>query len=62
MRGGLHGEQPSLTHLDADDLKATVDFRDVYAALAEDVLDADGGQVIPGHAGRLGGLLVRGLL
>lgn len=62
VRGGLHGEQPSLTHLDAGDLKATVDFRDVYAALAEDVLNADGGQVIPGHTGRLGGLLVRGLL
>jgi len=53
VRGGLYGEQPSLTDLDAGDLTATVDFRDVYAALAGDVLDADGGQVIPGHAGRL---------
>ena len=29
VRGGLHGEQPSLTDLDDGDLKYTVDFRDV---------------------------------
>ncbi len=32
--GRLIGEQPSLTDLDDGDLKATMDFRDVYAAHA----------------------------
>src|SRR5262249_46987302 len=33
LKGGLHGDQPSLTDLDDGDLKYTVDFRDVYAGL-----------------------------
>ncbi len=49
VRGGLHGEQPSLTDLDAGDLTATVDFRDVYTALAGGTLGADAEQVVPGH-------------
>jgi uncharacterized protein (DUF1501 family) len=32
VKPGLHGEHPSLTDLDNGDLKATADFREVYAA------------------------------
>lgn len=55
--GGHHGEQPSLTDLDDDDLRSTTDFRDVYATLLADVLDADPGQVLTGHTTRLDGVL-----
>ncbi|MHA6622344.1 DUF1501 domain-containing protein [Pseudonocardia sp. DLS-67] len=41
VRGGFVGEQPSLTDLDDGDLKATTDFRDVYATLLTRVLNAD---------------------
>jgi uncharacterized protein (DUF1501 family) len=41
VRGGFVGEQPSLTDLDDGDLKATTDFRDVYATLLANVLGAD---------------------
>jgi uncharacterized protein (DUF1501 family) len=41
VRGGFVGEQPSLTDLDDGDLKATTDFRDVYATLLTQVLGAD---------------------
>ena len=53
VSGGFHGEQPSLTHLDAGDLRASVDFRDVYASLAEHALGVDGDRVVSGHPGRL---------
>lgn len=57
VRGGFLGEQPSLADLDAGDLRSTVDFRDVYATLAERVLGVDAGLVVPDHRGRLDGLL-----
>jgi uncharacterized protein (DUF1501 family) len=40
VQGGFVGAQPSLTDLDAGDLKFTVDFRDVYATLLHGVLGA----------------------
>jgi uncharacterized protein (DUF1501 family) len=50
VRGGFVGEQPSLTDLDDGDLKPTGDFRDVYATLLADVLDADPERVLgPGR-------------
>ena len=55
--GGFHGEQPSLTDLADGDLKATTDFRDVYAAVLGDVLGAEPERVLDGHTGRLDGLL-----
>jgi uncharacterized protein (DUF1501 family) len=56
--GRLIGEQPSLTDLDrGGDLKSTLDFRDIYAAVLADVLGADPGGVLDGWAGRLPGLL-----
>jgi uncharacterized protein (DUF1501 family) len=57
VRGGrLIGEQPSLTDLDDGDLKYHTDFRDVYAAVAADVLGTDPGAVLNGWTGHLHGL------
>jgi len=41
VAGGLHGEHPSLTELDAGDLAHTVDFRRVYAAVIRDWMTGD---------------------
>jgi uncharacterized protein (DUF1501 family) len=57
VRGGLHGEAPSLTDLDDGDLQYGIDFRDVYATLVADVLGADPAPVLGGWRGRLGDLL-----
>ncbi|HEX4018285.1 MAG TPA: DUF1501 domain-containing protein [Frankiaceae bacterium] len=50
VRGGMYGDQPSLTKLgtgaDDGDLIATTDFRDVYATVLSDVLAADPGPVL----------------
>jgi uncharacterized protein (DUF1501 family) len=57
--GRLIGKQPSLTDLDrGGDLKATMDFRDVYAAILADVLDADPERILDGWTGRLPGSLL----
>ncbi|MCO8270519.1 DUF1501 domain-containing protein [Actinoplanes sp. TRM 88003] len=53
IKGGLHGEPPSLTDLDDGDLKFTTDFRDVYATLLADVLDSDPARILDGWSGRL---------
>ncbi|MGI8421479.1 MAG: DUF1501 domain-containing protein [Gaiellaceae bacterium] len=52
VRGGMIGEFPSLTSgLDSDgNLRATADFRGVYAALVEQWLGGDAARVIPGAA------------
>jgi uncharacterized protein (DUF1501 family) len=41
VKGGFHGEYPSLTQLDDGDLKYTTDFRRVYATLLDKWLNAD---------------------
>jgi uncharacterized protein (DUF1501 family) len=46
VNGGFYGEQPSLTDLDAGDLKFTTDFRSVYATLLDKVLGADPAQIL----------------
>ncbi len=38
VKGGFYGDEPSLTDLDAGDLRFTTDFRSVYATLLEDLL------------------------
>lgn len=58
VTGGLAGQTPSLTDLDAGDLRSHVDFRDLYATITESVLGADPGQVLGGHPGRLGHILM----
>lgn len=57
VQGGFYGEQPSLTDLSNGDLKATTDFRDVYATVLQDVLSADAGRILDGHTGSVDGLL-----
>ncbi|EWC62219.1 hypothetical protein UO65_2468 [Actinokineospora spheciospongiae] len=57
VAGGFHGEQPGLADLDGDDLKATTDFRDVYATLLGRVLAADPARVLDGHRGNVDHLI-----
>lgn len=52
VAGGFYGEQPSLRDLDDGDLKATMDFRDVYAAALGSVLDVDPARYLDGYKGR----------
>ncbi len=53
IRGGFYGEQPSLTDLDAGDLKENTDFRSIYATLLDKVLGTDPGKVLGDYSGRL---------
>ena len=46
VNSGFHGDQPSLTDLDAGDLKASQDFRSLYSELLTSVLGADPAPVI----------------
>ncbi|GIG91373.1 DUF1501 domain-containing protein [Plantactinospora endophytica] len=48
VTGGLYGEQPSLSDLDDGDLKATVDFRQVYGTVLGAVLGADPARYLDG--------------
>jgi uncharacterized protein (DUF1501 family) len=41
LKGGLYGQQPSLTDLVDGDLKHSIDFRSVYATILERWLGAD---------------------
>lgn len=52
VSGGFYGEQPSLTDLDDGDLKATMDFRDVYATVLASVLDAEPARYLDGYEGQ----------
>ncbi|HEU4389133.1 MAG TPA: DUF1501 domain-containing protein [Blastocatellia bacterium] len=54
VRGGLYGDQPSLTDLDAGNLRHTVDFRSVYATLLDKWLVADSNRVLGGTFSDLG--------
>ncbi len=57
VRGGLFGEEPSLTDLDGGDLKASTDFRAVYGSLLRHVLDTEPGKILLGCSGEVEGLL-----
>jgi uncharacterized protein (DUF1501 family) len=46
VKGGFHGQMPSLTDLDDGDLKYTTDFRRVYATLLDKWLNADSAKVL----------------
>ncbi|MFO0828926.1 MAG: DUF1501 domain-containing protein [Phycisphaerales bacterium] len=46
VRAGLLGEHPSLVDLDQGDLRHTVDFRSVYAAILEDWMKAPATKVL----------------
>ena len=48
VRGGMIGEFPGLASLDADgNVRATSDFRGLYAALAEQWFGVDGARIVP---------------
>jgi uncharacterized protein (DUF1501 family) len=46
LRPGLLGDHPSLTELDQGDLRFTVDFRSVYAAILEDWMGAPSARIL----------------
>lgn len=46
VKPGVHGAHPSLTDLDAGDLKFTLDFRSVYATVLEKWLGADSRKIL----------------
>src|SRR5439155_18068825 len=46
VKGGVVGKHPSLSDLDADDLKFHTDFRRVYATLLDGWLGCDGKAVL----------------
>ena len=48
VKGGFYGEQPSLSKLINGDLAVTSDFRDIYAAVLEDVLKSPAEKVLTG--------------
>jgi uncharacterized protein (DUF1501 family) len=48
VKGGFYGDQPSLSKLVNGDLAVTTDFRDIYAAVLEDVLKTPGEKILSG--------------
>jgi uncharacterized protein (DUF1501 family) len=46
IKGGVYGEQPSLTDLDNGDLKFATDFRAVYATVLERWLGRDAAPIV----------------
>ena len=52
IKGGLYGEQPSLSNLKNDDLAVTTDFRDIYASLLEKVLGTPAERILGNWKGR----------
>jgi uncharacterized protein (DUF1501 family) len=48
VRGGFHGQHPSLDGLERGDLAFTTDFRSVYASMLQGWLNADASQVLKG--------------
>lgn len=54
VKGGLFGQYPSLTDLDAGDLKHHVDFRGVYASVLEGWLKTPSKPVLRGEFAKLG--------
>lgn len=54
VKGGMYGEQPSLTSLDVNgNLQVVTDFRSVYGGLLENVLGTPVKDVIPGWSSTL---------
>ncbi len=60
VAGGFYGHQPSLTDLDEGDLKASTDFRDVFATVLDAVLHADPERYLPDYKPRTLPLFRRG--
>lgn len=49
VKGGLYGQTPSLTDLDEDNLKTSLDFRNAYATVIGRWLDGDPAAVLNGN-------------
>ncbi len=49
VKGGLYGEQPSLSTLDHGNLKFTTDFRSVYASVLQNYLKAPASDLLGGN-------------
>jgi len=54
LRGGLYGQQPSLTELTDGDLKHAIDFRSVYATVLDRWLGADPQRILGYNFERVG--------
>ena len=54
IKGGVHGQYPSLTDLKDGDLKYTTDFRRVYANVLDKWLASDSEKVLGGRFEHLG--------
>lgn len=54
VRGGLHGDHPSLARLVQGDLRYNIDFRSVYATVLDDWLGAPPAEVLGGTWERVG--------
>jgi uncharacterized protein (DUF1501 family) len=54
VKGGVHGQYPSLTDLKDGDMKFTTDFRRVYANVLDSWLGADSEKVLGGKYEPLG--------
>jgi uncharacterized protein (DUF1501 family) len=48
VKGGLYGEQPSLSALNNGNLKFTTDFRSVYASVLQGYLNAPASDLLGG--------------
>ena len=46
VKGGVYGDQPSVSKLGDGDLAVTTDFRDVYSSVVENVLGTPGGKIL----------------
>jgi uncharacterized protein (DUF1501 family) len=54
VKGGLYGEQPSLSALDVNgNLQVATDFRSIYGGLLQDVLGTPVSDIIPGWTSAL---------
>src|ERR1700724_3292946 len=49
VKGGLYGQQPSLSALDNGNLKFTTDFRSVYASVLQGYLNAPASELLGGN-------------
>lgn len=53
IKGGLYGQQPSLSDLTDGDLKHAIDFRSVYATVLDKWLGADPGKILGSNFDRV---------
>jgi len=54
IKGGVHGQHPSLTDLKDGDMKFTTDFRRVYSDVLDNWLASDAQKVLGGKYEHLG--------